>query len=58
MIKRGSGTKLSPQEEAALAIPLKGSRPTARVTDEELNTRLGHALAGWFGERGNKAQMS
>ena len=58
MIKRGSGAKLSPQEEAALATPLKGSRPTARMTDEELNTQLSNGLAGWFSERGNKAQMS
>jgi hypothetical protein len=40
MIKRACGVQVSPQEEAALAIPLQQSVATKRMTDDELNARL------------------
>ncbi|MPY76131.1 MAG: hypothetical protein GEU87_17950 [Alphaproteobacteria bacterium] len=55
MIKRACGAQLSPQEEAALAIPVQPSRATTSMTDDELDVHLSHAIAAWLSERSETA---
>lgn len=55
MIKRPCGAQLSPEEEAALAIPLQPSRATTSMTDDELDVHLSHAIAAWLSERSETA---